>query len=73
MYYNNSCYNCYFNFNHRHFFRNIFRIKKKQNGGSIIVKYSFKKREYHKLFNKEDLNLDEDDYEVIKLLKNVFY
>ena len=47
----------------------FFGLKKKQNGGSIIVKYSFKKREYHKLFNKEDLNLDEDDYEVNPISK----
>ena len=68
MYYYNSCYNCYFNFNHRYFFRNFFWIKKKQNGGSIIVKYVSKENDkVIDLFNKG--NLDEKDYE-IKLISN---
>ena len=68
MYYNNSRYNCYFNFNYGYFFRNFFRIKKKQNGGSIIVQYAFKENDkVIDLFNKS--NLDEKDYE-IKLISN---
>ena len=64
MYYYNSCYNCYFNFNHR----NFFWIIKKQNGGSIIVKYVSKENDkVIDLFNKG--NLDEKDYE-IKLISN---